>query len=201
MHKYNDGTIKKKSKREKIESMKYFNEMLIFSKADEKGIGEESEKLPYVIITVGISGSGKSTWRKQFLAKSDFELICPDNIRKYMTGNIGDQSKNNEVWESVFSELDRLISSKTNVVFDSTCTNIDTVKRILRRTKDVAIPIFKIFECNPDVAKCRVNADILSGIDRANVPSEIVDRQYVGFTKVKAFLNKSDYLIMAENND
>lgn len=43
-----------------------------------------------LIITVGPSGSGKSTWAK---TQEDFKIICPDKIRKQLTGDISDQSK------------------------------------------------------------------------------------------------------------
>lgn len=196
MHKYNDGTIKKKSKREAIENMEYFTEMKLFADADKKGIGAEEDKLPYVILTVGISGSGKTTWRRAFVDKSKYYSICPDDIRKNLTGNISDQSKNPEVWERAFIELDNVIADKLNVVFDSTCTNLDTVKRLLRHCKDKAIVIFKILECDVDVAKARVNTDIASGVERSNVPWLVIDRQHKNLIDVKKFINEKDFLVL-----
>ena len=45
-----------------------------------------------LIIPIGISGSGKS--RLYNLNYQDYVKICPDDIRKELTGSISDQSKN-----------------------------------------------------------------------------------------------------------
>jgi len=205
MHDYNDNKIKKSEKRKAMEELKYFKELSMFSTADKNGVGSSESMLPYVVVTVGMSGSGKSTWRKSFITemtegKTPFIAICPDDLRKELTGDISNQTKNNEVWDKAFSILDYYICNKQNVVFDSTCTNLDTMKRILRHcqsdTKHKAIVIFKIFNVDIDTCKCRVNDDILHGVDRSKVPMEVIDRQYEGYKKVVDWIKSNDKLIM-----
>lgn len=74
------------------------------------------------------------------------------------------------------------------------------MKRILRHcesdSKHKGIPIFKIFDTNIDTCKCRINNDIMQGIDRSKVPMEVVDRQYEGYKKVIEWIKVNDKLIM-----
>ena len=56
--------------------------------------------MPSLIELIGVSGSGKSTWIKNNKSKwNKTVVISPDEIRKELTGNISDQSKNKEVFE------------------------------------------------------------------------------------------------------
>ena len=58
-----------------------------------------------LILPIGISGSGKSRlYKKEY---SDYKLVSPDEIRKFLTGNISDQSKNNEVFERVDNLIEK----------------------------------------------------------------------------------------------
>lgn len=52
-----------------------------------------------VIILVGISGQGKSTFAKTWLNKNNPYIIETDSIRKELCGDASDQSKNKLVFE------------------------------------------------------------------------------------------------------
>ena len=151
-----------------------------------------------VIATVGISGSGKSTWIREFLTDHRDEawaVISPDSIRKELTGNISDQSKNREVWEEAYARLNKFIKADKDILFDSTCTNLGTVKTLCNIAFENGIDIkFKVLDCNIDVAKCRVNADMLNKVDRSNVPREVIERQFEGFKIVKKWLKDNKKL-------
>jgi len=155
-------------------------------------------KTPCVIVTVGISGSGKSTWVKQFLeTHQDWKVICPDQIRKELTGSISDQSKNHEVWNLAFERLDKYTCEQKNILFDSTCTNLDTVKRLIRNTEQQGTKIyFKIFNCTKAEAYSRVTKDISNKVDRSNVPIEAINRQYDGFQVVTKWLKDNNKHIL-----
>lgn len=153
-----------------------------------------------VIATVGISGSGKSTWRHKFcLANPDYTSICPDQIRKELTGSISNQSKNAEVWEEAYERLQRTLSCSKNVVFDSTCTNLNTVKALINFSENKNAKIFfKIIYCDPDTAACRVNSDIINNVDRSCVPRDVIQRQYEGFLKVVKWLKENNKNIIED---
>ena len=159
-----------------------------------KIIREEFEKLnkPKFIITVGISGSGKSTWINRYISEHpDTIVVSPDDIRRELTGSISDQSKNNEVFPLAFDRTIKALNSGKNVIFDATNISSFYRKQMLDELKNKVdvefIPQAKIFTVDPEVAKKRIQKDINNGVDRANVPPEIIDRQYKQF---KQDLNK-----------
>jgi hypothetical protein len=54
-----------------------------------------------VILPLGTSGSGKSTWIKS-LPADKYVVISPDEMRVEFTGDMNDKSKDNEIYEEVF---------------------------------------------------------------------------------------------------
>ena len=145
----------------------------------------------YLVVTFGISGSGKTTVSKEY-EKEGFIRICPDDIRKEKKGNISDQSKNAEVFaEAEYRVLVALKKGK-NVIFDSTGLDYVTRKRLQRIAyKTNASPTLLIFNDSLNVEECRtrVKKDLENGEDRANTDSdEIFDKQIRAFTGNKEFL-------------
>lgn len=76
-----------------------------------------------VIMTIGIPGSGKTTISKSFAEKNDYVYICPDDIRREITGNEADQSRNAEVWNKTYQRVLNAINSNLTVVIDATFAN------------------------------------------------------------------------------
>jgi len=200
MHDYNSHKISKPNKRKFMEELKYFEELKVFSKADELGrIEDTTIAPPYLIITVSPPGGGKSTWAKSFSEKSGYSIICPDEIRKELTGNISDQSKNNEVWETAYHRLKEKLNNKECVIFDSCACNTRTVKTLKTIAKNCsAIPIFKIFIVNKEVCKERIKNDLINNVVRSNVPDEIVDKMAIGFEEVVKYLEENKNLTIKE---
>ena len=139
---------------------------------------------PKFIIPVGISGSGKSTWIKTLVGMG-YEVISPDDIRRELTGNISDQSKNNEVFSLAFQRAANALENNKNVIFDATNVSSDLRQKMLNYLKNSVKKDFdafaKIFDANPEISKERIHKDIEAGVDRSNVPPEAIDRQYKNF--------------------
>ena len=57
-------------------------------------------KTAQLILPIGISGSGKSTWINS-LDKDKYTIISPDMIRKELTGDVSDNSRNLEIFKIV----------------------------------------------------------------------------------------------------
>ena len=79
-----------------------------------------------LLVPIGVSGSGKSTSIKEF-EKQGFSIVSPDMIRKELTGNIVDQSRNKEVFEIAHNRVDELLGQGKDVVFDA--TNVNPISR------------------------------------------------------------------------
>ena len=81
----------------------------------------------------GVPGSGKSTYVEK-ARKKDTVVICPDRIRKELTGAEEDQSKNKEVFELAYKRLRKALLSDTDVIFDAT----NLTKRARKSILDIA---------------------------------------------------------------
>jgi len=180
-HLYLNGKLKKPSKRESFENLKYFTDILVFSKADSDG-RRETDGPSFLLITVGIPGSGKTTWRRNFCVRTGFSCISPDELREEFTGSISDISRDAEVWKEAYSRLTTLLSSKQNVVFDATNINPKSRKQLVSMGEQYkAIVVYKIFSVGKEVAKERIAKDLAKGVNRSNVPTYIVDKMYDKF--------------------
>jgi predicted kinase len=143
----------------------------------------KSEK-PNFIIPVGISGSGKSTWIKT-LEGQGYVVVSPDDIRREILGSVNDQSRGNEIFNIAYQRVIDAINSGKNVIFDATNVGSSDRKRMLDFLKQNVNRDFdayaKIFDADPEVSKERIKKDIEAGVDRSNVPPEVIDRQYQKF--------------------
>lgn len=143
----------------------------------------EKITLPDIVnltLPIGIAGSGKSTWIKS-LPKDTYTIISPDEIRRSLTGSISDQSKNIEVFKETDKQVIEAIKEGKQVVLDATNTRTDFRRSFLQTLRRLFSNIriaYKIIDSNPEVSKQRIKKDIESGMDRAAVPEEIVDKQY-----------------------
>lgn len=127
-----------------------------------------------VILLIGISGSGKSTYiNKNFDKKY---VICPDEIRRSL-GNINDMSNNGEVWRLTKSIMQGKLNTYGKVVLDA--TNVNKWLRIQFMSQFNGYHKEAIFfPIELDVAIERVNKDIRSGIERSDVPENVIRKQH-----------------------
>ena len=144
---------------------------------------------PILLMLVGIPGSGKSIWLNslkktirdggKYLLYNEipFFAVCPDNIRKQLSGNISDQSINIQVWQEAKDRTRGCLEHGTNVILDA--TNVNTT---YRRDFISGLPpcrlLAKIFPVTPEIAWERVKSDLFAGRDRAKVPEETIYRMY-----------------------
>jgi predicted kinase len=163
-----------------------------------------------VIVTIGISGSGKSTWSKEFIRNNkNTIIICPDDIRIELTGDINNQSLNYRVFKLAYSRLEEYIKENKYdyIIFDSTCCNFKTLNEILStsnvsRNEDSELKIrIKLFKADPEISKSRIKLDIESGVNRSRVPDEIIDKQYNNYLNVKKSVYKLSILNLIIEDD
>lgn len=153
-----------------------------------------------LILTVGISGSGKSTYIKS-LNKEEYTIVSPDNIRYFITGDISNQTRNKEVWEIANDTIIFTLNSENkNVILDATNLKSKERKKLLKLLKIKVVkefqPCAKVFNCSPEVAKLRIKNDILNNINRSKVSDEVIDKQYINFIKDIDKLELDGYTII-----
>jgi len=126
-------------------------------------------------IMIGISGSGKSTFIKNNFLKE--HIVCPDDIRVELTGNINNQNRNDDVWAITEKRLKEKLKKYNKAVLDA--TNINFIYRLKLMTKFNGVKkIAYIFNIELEEAIKRVNEDIENNVTRANVSEKVIRRQY-----------------------
>lgn len=95
------------------------------------------EKNTKLFIMIGISGSGKSTHAKKIAVENTAQIVETDAIRKELSGNEEDQTKNGEVFSLAKRRVQSIISAGNNVVFDATNVKKRDRKDFIDIGKDV----------------------------------------------------------------
>lgn len=158
-------------------------ERLLYDRALFQGLYEKEDvkKLDSnlkVVLPIGTSGSGKSTWIKS-LPADEYVVISPDAMRVEFTGDMNDKSKDAEIYEEVKKRTIAAIKSGKKVVIDT--TNLQKERRrdftnaIKKQFPELSLE-YKLMPLDGELAKKRIKAQISKGEDRADVSDETIDR-------------------------
>lgn len=135
----------------------------------------EETKIPLFMMLVGLPGSGKSTWAKQWI---DTMVICSsDRIREELFESAGDEVNNKQNNELVFNTLhqrvkDNLISGN-DVIYDATNINRKRRMQFLQEIKNIKCRKSCIVIATP-IYKCRDN----NQKRERKVPDEVIGKMY-----------------------
>ena len=130
-----------------------------------------------IIIPIGISGSGKT--RLYRMRYRNYTLVSPDLIRKELTGNISDQSKNKEVFQEVDRRVDDLVKKGQSFFYDATNVNTEFRKAFVNKYKDTDVKIiYVILPADVPTSILRIKTDLKESVERAQVPIQALIRQY-----------------------
>jgi len=94
------------------------------------------------------------------ITDSNTIVISPDNIRKELTGNISDQSKNAEIWAMTYERVASALNDNKNVILDATNVKSTDRKRLMGYLNAHVIKPFQCFakylNVDPEIAKQRI---------------------------------------------
>lgn len=141
--------------------------------------------------TIGIQGSGKSTYTKD---KSP--VVSTDELRKEFYGNVDDVTDEKFIFDTAIKRIVDLFEKHNTVYFDATM--VETKHRItfLGKIKELVADVELIgvvFSVDPEVAKARIMKDLNSGIDRAD-SVHYVDEYYEYFQETMALIEEGSVL-------
>lgn len=127
-----------------------------------------------VILLIGSSGSGKSTYIREHYDTR--YVVCPDEIRREL-GDINNMSTQSTVWKLTRKRMHDALSKYGITVLDA--TNVNKWLRIqfmaeFNGCRKEAI----FFDTDVEEAIKRVRADIDNGVDRSNVPENVIRKQF-----------------------
>ena len=75
---------------------------------------------PYVVMGVGIPGSGKTTALCEVAEHLDITRISPDEIREELTGNQASQSVDAEAWNEAYRRVQTTLELGHSAIVDAT---------------------------------------------------------------------------------
>lgn len=132
-----------------------------------------------LIMSVGISGSGKT----KFLTENfDHKLrVCPDDIRRLLTGDTSDMTRDKEVWQFAIGKTIENLRKYKKSIFDATFVNhrsfMFNTRLILDKIQDLSIDVY-VFLPNLILSQKRIKKDLESNVDRSRVPDFVLIQQY-----------------------
>lgn len=74
-------------------------------------------------ITVGLPGSGKSTYAKEFIKDQQVEYLSSDSLRAVFGKDESDQSVTPKVFSHIKTKVDEFLKDGKNVLVDATSVN------------------------------------------------------------------------------
>lgn len=112
---------------------------------------------PYVVMGVGIPGSGKTTVLREVAKHLDISRISPDEIREELIGSQASQSVNAEAWSEAYQRVQAALELGRSAIVDATHTEAfrrpQTVD--MYRSFGAAAVVAVVFDTPLEVAKER----------------------------------------------
>lgn len=145
-----------------------------------------SFEAPFVAMSIGVPGSGKSTVLSELSETTGVMCINPDQIRKEMTGSESDQSKNKEVWNETYRRAGEFLARGESVIIDATHAEAFRRPQDIQRYRDFGAKSLIAIQFNTSLEEAkRRNV----GRERA-VPDYILDRMHQSITEKPASLDE-----------
>lgn len=140
-------------------------------KASLKDVAVSKPKRPKIaILTIGIPGSGKTTWAEQ---QSDFVNLNLDDFRAKISGDAANQDINKQAVEMRDAFLRRASNKQQNVILSDTNINPFFRQKLEEQLKQLGYSIqYKIFDIELEEAKKR------NSMRQRQVPTEVIERMY-----------------------
>lgn len=132
-----------------------------------------------IILPIGISGSGKSRYYKLEGLDKTHKLISSDEIRYNITGNISDQSRNDEVFKIIEDMINDCVNNNVDIYYDATNLNSRYRKKFVNKFKNnpnVKIT-YLLFPADIELSNERIRHDIEEHVNRSDVPYNVLERQ------------------------
>jgi len=133
-----------------------------------------------LIILMGVSGSGKTSFRKEYIAKNpETKVISMDDIRLDVMHDVNDQSNNNIVAHKAHLLLLNHFKNKESIIWDNTTLSRKYMNNILKYLPENYELEVKFTEASINPAKCfeNIQKELLQGVNRSNVPLCVIKKQ------------------------
>ena len=149
------------------------------------------DSFPQVVVTCGISGSGKSTWIAKNLP--DYKIVSLDNWRQQVAKSRSDQSQNSRIVQLAKEQLKSLLRTHSKIVWDATNIRRDFRQQVINISRDYgALVTLAIFHCPEDIYFERNKKR------RHNIPKGVLVKQIEQLEFPE--LNEGDRVLIIDEN-
>lgn len=141
-------------------------------KASIKELKVHTARPKHAIITIGIPGSGKTTWAEQ---QQDYINLSLDDFREKLSGDAANQSVNKLAVEMRDAFLKRAIKKQQNIILSDTNINPFFRQKLAEQLKAEGYSVeYKLFDITLDEALKR------NSIRSRKVPDDVITKMYNG---------------------
>ncbi len=130
-----------------------------------------------LIMTIGISGSGKSTYLSKHYPKN--LVVSADQLRidLFNDVNTNDRKENKFIWERVVEIAQEKLRTHGKVVIDGINVKSSDRTGFFKNFPEVTKKIAIVFKPNLPESIKRIENDLKNGKNRSNVTKEILEKQ------------------------
>ena len=136
---------------------------------------EMKTKIPKLFYTVGLPGSGKSTWLENNKEKLHINIHSSDSIREEL-GDVNDQTQNELVFSTLHKRIKEDLLNGKNVAYDATGLKRKNRLAFMREIQNIPCEKICVLFATPYESCLRNNANR----DR-NVPESVINRMLKSF--------------------
>lgn len=124
--------------------------------------------IPTLIVLVGLHGSGKSAWAKQYVERvhKSYIVVSSDVIRSKLTGTISNYTKEDEVEAEMLKEIGNTLSINRSCIVDDCVHSLsaDFRAKLLQLAPEGKYNrVLRLFPIKPIFARSRIDKDIAEG--------------------------------------
>lgn len=142
-------------------------------------------------LIVGIVGSGKSTYVKKLSTSLQASVICPDDIRLELTGDMADQSLNHLIFSKYVPQRIKECLAKGDVIYDATNYNRKNRKDVCTLARSLGAKVVAHIMRTPFEECYKRNA----GRTERIVPEFVLDRMVAGYEEPDVNIEKIDEIV------
>lgn len=155
---------------------------------------------PYLIMMVGLSGSGKTKKAYELAKQYNAKVLSSDEFRKNICGDTKDQTQNNKVFKLLHEKIFEHLKNQESVIYDATNISLKYRTLFFKSMKEHNIAFCDIITCayvmTSSVQNCQKQDYLRDDI----IENNIIKKQLYKF-EIPFFEEGFDYIWLEGYND
>lgn len=152
--------------------------------------------IPIFTMTVGLPGSGKSTYAEKMSREHNAVICSSDKIREELCGDENSQKNNDEVFKLLHTRVKEYLKAGENVIYDATNINSKRRRAFLAEMRNISCKKFCVVMATPFNECCKWNES-----RNRVVPYEVIERMYKNWNTPYWFEGWDEILLKAKEEN